>query len=210
MNKNICPACGSENIKKNKRVKYIEMPFGGKKSTEIIEYECNTCGTSGDFFNKNEEHLQKIISELKNESISNILNNFTDNHISLASIERALDIPQRTLTKWKNKTVNPSSTGIALFRFLRLFPWLLEVAENKYNYVKAQKIQMKSAFNKMLESMSFNQTDFVKAGIVTTSNQLYLYLQYEQNIASSQNTQTIVNNDNMQIIDNKPSIEYLT
>jgi DNA-binding transcriptional regulator YiaG len=136
MNKQRCPACGSIDI------------IDEKDNIEIHENICSMCGTRGDFFNQNEPLIDETIKKLKQKSIENILNYFIDNKISMSSIERALEIPQRTLTKWKNRTNVPSSAGIALVRFIKLFPWLLEVAENKYDYSEAQKIHINEAIQK--------------------------------------------------------------
>ncbi|MCP4353876.1 MAG: NUDIX hydrolase [Desulfobacterales bacterium] len=79
----------------------------------------------------------------------------------MASIERALELPQRTLTKWKNGRTKPSATVITLLKFLRIFPWLLEVAENKFDYSTAQKIHIENAVNKLLASLSFDKNEFI-------------------------------------------------
>jgi len=160
MNDKICPACGSDSIEKNQKEQIIREPFGGQKTVLVNEYSCKICGSTGDFFNENEASIQDSLSVLKSDAIANILEDFSQNKISLSSMERALELPQRTLTKWKNKASNPSSTGIALLKFLRIFPWLLDVAENKYDYTLAQQIHMTAAFKEMLRHMSFNENIF--------------------------------------------------
>jgi len=150
MNIKRCPECGSEAIIENKRNISIKEPFADEVNIEIKQNVCASCGSQGDFFDQNETLIEETIKNLKQKSIKNILNDFTDNKMSMSSIERALEMPQRTLTKWKNSTNYPSSAGIALMRFIKLFPWLLEVAENKYNYNEAQKIHINTAIEKLL------------------------------------------------------------
>lgn len=180
MNDKICPACGGYSIEKIQKEHIIREPFGGQKTVLVNEYSCKTCGSTGDFFNENEASIQDNLSVLKSDAISNILEYFSQNKISLSSMERALELPQRTLTKWKNKASNPSSTGIALLKFLRIFPWLLDVAENKYDYTLAQKIHMNTAFQKMLKHMYFDENDFSEAGIVATENSAFMFLRFER------------------------------
>lgn len=182
MNDKICPACGGDNIEKIETEQIIREPFGGQKTVLLNEYSCKTCGSTGDFFNENEVSIQDFLSALKSDAIVNILEDFSQNKISLSSMERALELPQRTLTKWKNKASNPSSSGIALLKFLRIFPWLLQVAENKYDYTLAQKIHMTAAFNEMIKQMSFNENIFLDTEMGATANSVFWVVQVEKSM----------------------------
>jgi len=199
MNKQRCPACGSIDIIDEKKSILIKEPFGGQNNIEIHENICSLCGSRGDFFNQNETLIDETIKKLKQKSIENILNYFIDSKMSMSSIERALEIPQRTLTKWKNRTNVPSSAGIALMRFIKLFPWLLEVAENKYDYNESQKIHINAAIQKLLPEIDFCKEDFVEAGgIVATSGSALFYKYYEKKDMNNQekiyNEVTLVTN----------------
>jgi len=187
MNKQRCPACGSIDIIDEKKNILIKEPFGGQDNIEIHENICSICGSRGDFFNQNETLIDETIKKLKQKSIESILNDFIDSKISMSSIERALEIPQRTLTKWKNRTNAPSSTGVALMRFIKLFPWLLEVAENKYDYNEAHKIHINAAIQKLLPEIDFYKEDFVEAGgVVATSGSALFYKYYEKKDINNQ------------------------
>lgn len=148
-NKIICPACGSEDIYETKKRIKIKEPFADAEIIEIIENVCHTCKAKGDFFYQNEDIIEDTIKRLKQRSVENILEHFIKNKRSLTSIERALEIPFRTLAKWKNKVTKTSAAGIALLRFIRLFPWLLDVAENKYDSKKAENIMLNNAIEKL-------------------------------------------------------------
>ena len=187
MNKQRCPACGSIDIIDEKKNILIKEPFGGQDNIEIHENICSICGSRVDFFNQNESLIDETIKKLKQKSIESILNDFVDSKMSMSSIERALEIPQRTLTKWKNRTNAPSSTGVALMRFIKLFPWLLEVAENKYDYNEAQKIHINAAIQKLLPEIDFLKEDFIEAGgIVATSGSALFYKYYEKKDMNNQ------------------------
>lgn len=179
-NKKLCPACGSDEIKEIRIEKQINESFGGSKQIPLKEYNCEVCDFSGDFFSENEQAMQNALSSLKKEAVVNILNYFSENKISLSSMERALELPQRTLTKWKSGSTKPSSSGVTLLKFLGLFPWLLDVAENKYEFATSQKIHLESAFQKMLKCMVSNNIDFVEAGVVTTDISTRLSLHFEK------------------------------
>jgi transposase-like protein len=159
-NKKICPACGSENISENKKTITIKEPFAGEENIKIIENTCHDCESTGDFYYQNEYIIEEKIKELKQKSIENILKYFIKNKLSMTSIERALEIPFRTLAKWKNKITKTSAAGIALLRFIRLFPWLIDVAENKYDPKKAENIMLNNAIEKLSKiTMTKKATD---------------------------------------------------
>ena len=200
MNKQRCPACGSIDIIDEKKSILTKEPFGGQDNIEIHENICSICGSRGDFFNQNDLLIDDTIKKLQQKSIENILNYFIDSKVSMSSIERALEIPQRTLTKWRNRTNVPSSAGIALMRFIKLFPWLLEVAENKYDYSEAQKIHINAAIQKLLPEIDFYKENFIEAGgIVATSGSALLYRYYEKK-----------NNNNQEKVFNEVTLETST
>ncbi len=84
--------------------------------------------------------------------------------------------------KWIIKSF-PSSPGIALLKLLRVFPWLLEVAENKYDFALSQKIHMTVAFKEMLRHIRFSEDDFFDNKPGTTGNSHFLFVQVETPIS---------------------------
>ena len=180
MNDKTCPVCGANALILRTESQVLKESFGGQKEIKIKNYYCSTCESTGDFFNENEAILNNNINLLKTQSIKNILNDFSENKISMSAIERALSLPQRTLTKWKNGVSTPSSTGLALMKFLRTFPWLLEVAENNFDYNIAQKIHINSAIQKFLNLINFNTHDFSEARIIATSQSAFLYMEFDK------------------------------
>ena len=193
-----CPACGSTDIKDEKVITILKEPFGGQDVVDKHEIVCSMCGSRGDFFNENDDVINEAVKKLKQKSIENIIDDFANKKISMSAIERALEIPQRTLTKWKNGNAAPSSTGLSLMRFIRLFPWLLDVAENKYDYSEAQKIHIKAAVQKLLSVVAFDKGSFANAGIVATSQSVFIYMQYSKKGIEAQGHQHISGISNQQ------------
>ena len=179
MEKSGCPACGSNQINKSVYKEYISEKLGDRLSIEKVRYQCSDCGTEGDFFDENEPLINKALLELKNKLVVSILDGFLEKKISLSSIERALELPQRTLTKWKNGISSPSSAGVALLKFIKLFPWLLEVAENQFDYDISQKIFMMNACLKMINKMKFYELEFKESYVTTTPNSHILHFYKE-------------------------------
>jgi hypothetical protein len=175
-----CPVCGSNNIVKSSYKEFVHDSLCGQVLVEKTVYHCNSCGEEGDFFNDNDKIINETLEIMRGNFVASTLDTFVTNKISFSSMERALDLPQRTLTKWKNGVSSPTAVGIALLKYLRLFPWLLEVAENDFEYETSQKIFMMTAFNKMINKMSFYENEFKEAGIFTTANSAFLYIHVQK------------------------------
>lgn len=182
----ICPACGSNNLTKSNYREKIKESLGGSLSIDKILYHCNDCDFEGDIFNENEPVIEKSIQTLKTDLVISILDEFSANKISFSSIERALELPQRTLTKWKNGASSPTSAGIALLKYIKLFPWLLEVAENKFDYATSQRIHLNVAWQKIVSHMTFNEKFRGLSAIATTNSGhmicLMLYSEKDENL----------------------------
>lgn len=205
MDTRTCPVCGSEGVKAYKRNEYLHEPFGGQKAVELKEYRCPVCESTGDLFNENDEIIERTQNELKFQSVKNILDDFKRNKISMSALERALGIPQRTFTKWKNGNAKASATGVTLLRFIRLFPWLVDVAENKYNYDIAQKIHIQSAVQKLLSKVEFDTQSFSQAGIVATSRSTFFFMNYNKGEEPSHETVSATSSDTeIQVSENTP------
>lgn len=155
-------------------------PFSNSMKVEIFEYTCNVCETSGDFTGKNDVKIAHAIDSLKKKVVKTILEDFEHIGMSMAAIERALDLPQRTLTKWKNGISNPSTTGFALLKIIRTYPWILDVAQNKYEKQTAKKIFISHAVNEILESLStYYQYAAMESGIITGAEKINSYFELE-------------------------------
>ncbi len=145
MSNNIeCPLCESKDVITSVRINNYFEPFGGSAEVELNENHCNSCGISADFTDSNDATIESILEKLKANSAMSILNDFAEGGYKFASMERVLELPQRTLARWKS-TGNASAAGLALLRFIRLFPWLLEVADKRFEFNEAQRISVNSA-----------------------------------------------------------------
>jgi transposase-like protein len=176
-----CPICGSANLEKKVSNEILKGDLGEETKYEKISYRCLDCESEGDFFNENTDAINSALDALKKEYIKSTLDYFTDNKISFSSVERILNLPQRTLTKWKNGVSQPSAAGIALLKFLRVFPWLLNAAEHSYDYDTSQKIFLQSAFNILLQKISFSKDDTMEMGLFITNKSNLLYIYAEKN-----------------------------
>jgi hypothetical protein len=151
MNKDIhCPLCDSTEIETKVRIKALSEPFGGSAEAHVNEHHCDNCGMSGDFLKNNDDIIQEVLDQLKKKAAISILSDFANHDYNFSSLERALELPQRTLTKWKT-TGKTSAAGLTLLRFLRLFPWLIEVADKHFDFQEGQR----TCINAALKTVKF-------------------------------------------------------
>jgi len=176
--KKVCPVCGSDQLEYLSTKETLQGDMGKEFITHRKYVKCMECGSQGDFFDENEETTEKALTKLNEVYVSEILEFFNKKNISFAGIERAVGLPQRTLTKWKNGISTPTAAGVALLKYLRVFPWLIEVAENKFDYDTAQKIFLGTAFNTFVNAIQFMSSgnvapDGYSHNVVNLINHIY-------------------------------------
>ena len=140
-----CSYCGSNELFIRNEVIELSEPFSKTSSIMIKKVVCATCG-----FEEEDESNDFVIQEesavLKRSSMVSILTSLNEQGHSNASMERALGLPARTLARWKNESaITPSASGLALMRIIRTFPWMLQVADCKFDQEKARTIFLSHA-----------------------------------------------------------------
>jgi len=208
MSELMCPLCGNEEIKNHPTTQILSEPFGGVKEIEVSNYICDVCGFDGDLLKENDNILQETINELKSNAVKSILDEFSEHNYNFASMERALELPQRTLSKWKNQTSKPSAAGIALIKYLYLFPWLIEVAEKKYDYNEAQRIHIFDAFKKTIDKIDF--TPNKKMSINTTTTFGFVQVEVKPNGLEEKETVNSFADDDFGYVDTTTSTSIST
>lgn len=145
----ICPECGSDRIKSNEESLKIKAPYGPEIEVIINNDYCTKCEFEGDLKEQNDAIIKKALKKSAKDSIDDILNYLNSKGYNFAEVERACGLPQRTLSKWKNAISNPTATGYILLRIIRTYPWIIDVAINKFNTIKAREIFFTNAINQM-------------------------------------------------------------
>jgi len=174
--KKLCPLCGSDKLEYITSKETIQGDMDHELITDKKYVKCTECSSEGDFFDENEEVIEKALTKLNETYINEVLDFFSEKNISFAGIERAVGLPQRTLTKWKNGISTPTAAGVALLKYLRTFPWLIEVAEHKFNYDIAQKILLGVAFNTFVNSIQFKSSSIIPDGYSNTAGKLIAHV----------------------------------
>lgn len=167
----MCPACGSHEL---------EM-VGGKRSHQLtlgdeFEYleqmfKCSVCGEEGDFANTNDETFKAAEAIALKKLVPSLIDNLSEERISMAQIERAFELPQRTLTRWKGGDF--SATSVALLRLIKTFPFVVNVAEKRFNPEFASKTILTEAL-RMLGNAAHSQQGSMRIVLGTGPDEVSL------------------------------------
>ncbi|MDD2336123.1 MAG: hypothetical protein PHD01_06070 [Geobacteraceae bacterium] len=129
--KTICPACGSSDVVSSEKTRTLPIPYSDSVKVREKISTCSICGMKGDFSEDENIKVHNKITTAKRESVPRILDWLSEHGIRMAYIERALDLPTRTVNRWRSKAA--SSSAIALVQIIRTYPWILEVAESGFS-----------------------------------------------------------------------------
>lgn len=130
MTKLQCPSCGSNKVKTQIEKESRKLTLGDEFYYDIPVHICGDCEEEGDFNNEPDLVRASSIGAAKKELAVKLIDEIMDKGLSLSYIERAFELPQRTLSsKWRNGI---SAPGLALLRVVHSMPWVVHVADNKF------------------------------------------------------------------------------
>jgi DNA-binding transcriptional regulator YiaG len=179
-----CSVCGSKNIEVKESMERHQVPYGTDVEIKSVIHACADCGAEIDV-TKDEERTKALMVSQK-ASVDSIINFLSVNSgYTFANIERALSLPQRTLSRWKTGQ-DPSAAGLALLRIIRTYPWITDVADEGFEQGAARRILMEEAVKEinsiMVNSYGYNLTGLgvVKAADTanTCKSTFAIYAQY--------------------------------
>lgn len=152
MNKQIiCPACGSEQIERLEKQSFGQLTMGPAFTFNEIIYKCSSCDEEGDFFAESDKSYLAAQKDAEANLVKQTLDDLNSQGITMAYIERVLELPARTLTRWK--TGDFSSSAIALLRIIKTYPWIIEVAEHKFISSFAKAAFLNAAMKEVVDNL---------------------------------------------------------
>lgn len=140
-----CPVCGSEKLNKNIRKISLPVKYGRDVQIDETVYTCQECQVEGDFASENDEIIERALNLAKSKSAGAMLDDLSTQGISMAYFERALNLPTRSLARWKKGEI--TAAGLALLKVVRTIPWVLEIADEDFDeiYVNKRIVQESNA-----------------------------------------------------------------
>jgi hypothetical protein len=158
----VCDICGSDQIEIVRKITSLKVPFGPDATYEKVISSCKNCREEMDITN-DDDRIKAIALSEKNSLVA-VINFIVSQGYSLADVERALDLPTRTISRWKSGQ-EPSAAGLTLLRFIRLFPWLIQVAENNYDETFSRSILLHEAVSEFFKIQRYISDDSDKSSI---------------------------------------------
>ncbi len=127
-----CPSCGSKNVESLSETKDLSLPFSPTFKYQAQLNRCSDCGMTADLEDKNEQILLPLLEEARTASVVNMLTQLTEkNGMGMARMERALELPQRTMMRWKSGDC--SAGALALLRIVTTYPFTIDVADEHFD-----------------------------------------------------------------------------
>lgn len=146
-----CPACASNDMVRNEKIKEEILTPGLEFTFNEIYYVCNSCHEEGDFTGETDKNYLQAQKAAQILFIKNIIENMNKAGITMAMLERVFELPSRTLTRWKNGDF--SATTLALLRIIATYPWIIKVAENRFERNYANFILIKMGVEELGKSL---------------------------------------------------------
>lgn len=138
-----CPACGSQQVKRFEKKASGKLTLGSGFSFKEIYYVCDSCKEEGDFFAETDKNYLIAQKDAQVSLVKKILEDMNKAGITMAMFERVFELPPRTLTRWKGGDF--SSSALALLRTVVTYPWIMEVAEHRFEKNYARTIVVSAA-----------------------------------------------------------------
>ncbi len=157
-----CIFCDSEDTEVVTKRVTLKGSFGEEIAYDQKICRCKNCGEDNDI--TNEEESDKAIRAYEGKSFGVTISELLKKGYSLAQMERALDLPVRTISRWSAGNL-PSAAGKTLFKFIRLMPWLIEVGDNDFDVVYARGAIVNAALNEFDRLRKANEEDPQRKGV---------------------------------------------
>lgn len=185
-----CPNCGSEDVKSLSEVNTRQLTLGREFEYESVLHECNTCGEKGDFTGDGDTKYLVALKDAQKALQKSLIDDLGKMGFTMAYIERALELPQRTLARWKNGDL--SAANLALLRIIRTMPWILNVADHNFN----QQYITSKMFSIIAEKLSqgIQSSGYSPTGYADFTNPDSLKVMFSIDRESAINTNELITN----------------
>lgn len=179
----LCPACGSDSVKTTINKHMLPITYGDPAEFNEVLDECLVCGESGDFTGINDDQIDKAIEVAKKQSVIYMLDDLSHKNIKMSYMERALELPARTIARWKGGEL--SATTLALLRIIRTYPWILEVADAHFHETVASSRLVEEAAH-VLHYLLKPHTKQAQMDIVSDKDKIEIHAEIQFNGPSFQ------------------------
>lgn len=127
----ICPSCGANKVRVQQVEEIRQLTLGPEFSYTVPMHVCDSCGEEWDSAGLGDEFREKAYGIARKKLTDILIDDIQNNKgLKLSYIERAFELPQRTISsKWRSGI---SSSGLALLRIVSAMPWIVHIADGKF------------------------------------------------------------------------------
>lgn len=143
MNDVTCLVCGAGLLEHHVEQETLKIPYAPLTEYPVEFQTCLVCGETTSVGTLNDERREAAMAAALRASVSHMLDGLAQQGHSMASMERILGLSPRTMARWKNGEISAAAT--AMLRFIRTYPWLLEVAEAGFDPSLAKELLLAAA-----------------------------------------------------------------
>lgn len=143
-----CPICGSNSVSSSERDELYQLTLGEKFRIKETVLKCSNCQYEFSDIEANEKKLNEALPEERKKLSEYLVAKVQEKCASMAFIERAFELPIRTMNRWKSGGES-SATSLAFLRLLHTYPWLVDVADKKFEPSAAHLILWREAMSSM-------------------------------------------------------------
>lgn len=143
----VCPSCGSLEVSREELEGQEQLTLGPQFQFKAVNFKCGSCGEEGDFTSETDKNFVAAQKSALASFVRSTVEELGSKSVSMAYFERVFELPVRTATRWK--TGDFSSSAVALLRIVKTYPWITEVAENKFDFNFSQTILVREAANSL-------------------------------------------------------------
>jgi len=172
-----CPLCGSQDVATTERVAEYNAPMGPSVPYRFVENECKACGEAGDFLAVNDANIVEARKQSSVSMVGDVLERLLRLGRSNAYVERALALPSRTLARWKAGEC--SAAGSTLLRLVATYPWLVEVADHRYEAGFAKRALVGAAAEVLTRNLEQHSVVY-DATVTNAGPEMNIHIQLKQ------------------------------
>jgi len=177
----LCPVCGSDALTTSIKKHALTVIYGKPAEYNEVVDTCSVCEESGDFSDLNDATINQIMKAAKKESATNMLDYLSNHNIKMSYMERSLELPARTLARWKAEDC--SAAGLALLRIIRTYPWILEVADDRFSQPTASSRLVEEAGHVLKHALP-RKVERTELNVLHNNNTLQVNIQFSSDITS--------------------------
>ena len=155
-----CPVCGSKHVERIEQESVHELTLGNYFSFKEVFAKCKDCTEEIDI--SSETHQNFLLAQKTAEMafVKKSIDSLASLGISMAFFERAFELPIRTLTRWK--TGDFSATAVAFLRILITYPWIVEVAERRFDQFFSKQAVIMAAAKTFEQKITIHRNEQVE------------------------------------------------